>query len=148
MNVGTSQFTFLSTVCSTVCSGWHQRKHHHGNFGFQCLILALSMTTYILTRWGRVKHICVSKLAIIGADNGLLPSRRQAIIWTNTGILLIRPLGTNFSETFKIQNLLKTSCAKWRPFCVDLNVYYMTNKQAIGKCVDPVGYMWQGISSV
>ena len=36
--------------------------------------------------------------AIIGSDNGLSPGRRQAIIWTNTGILLIRPLGTNFSE--------------------------------------------------
>ena len=36
--------------------------------------------------------------AIIGSDNGLSPGRHQAIIWTNTGILLIRPLGTNFSE--------------------------------------------------
>ena len=51
-----------------------------------------------LTRWGRVTHICVSKLTIIGSDNGLSPGRRQAIIWTNDGILLIGPLGTNFSE--------------------------------------------------
>ena len=51
-----------------------------------------------LTHWGRVTHICVSKLTSIGSDNGLSPSRRQAIIWTNAGILLIRPLGTNFSE--------------------------------------------------
>ena len=43
-------------------------------------------------------HICVSKLTIIGSDNGLSPGRRQAIIWTNAGILLIWPLGTNFSE--------------------------------------------------
>ena len=43
-------------------------------------------------------HICVSKLNIIGSDNGLSPGRRQAIIWTNAGILLIGPLGTNFSE--------------------------------------------------
>ena len=52
----------------------------------------------ILTHWGRVTHICVSELTIISSDNGLLPGRRQAIIWTNAGILLIRPLGTNFSE--------------------------------------------------
>ena len=52
----------------------------------------------ILTHWGRVTHICVSKLSIIGSDNGLPPGRRQAIIWTNAGILLIRPLGTDFSE--------------------------------------------------
>ena len=43
-------------------------------------------------------HICVSKLTIISSDNGLSPDRRQAIIWTNVGILLIEPLGTYFSE--------------------------------------------------
>ena len=51
-----------------------------------------------LTHWGRVMHICVGKLALIGSDNGLSPRRRQAIIWTNAGITLIGPLGTNFSE--------------------------------------------------
>ena len=42
-----------------------------------------------LTHWGRVTHISVAYLTIIASDNGLLPSRRQAIIWTNAGILLI-----------------------------------------------------------
>ena len=42
-------------------------------------------------------YICASKLTI-GSDNGLSPGRRQAIIWTNAKILLIRPLGTNCSE--------------------------------------------------
>ena len=51
-----------------------------------------------LTHWGRVTHICIGKLSIIGSDNGLSPERRQAIIWTNAGILLIGPLATNFSE--------------------------------------------------
>ena len=51
-----------------------------------------------LTHWGRVTHICVSRITNIGSDNGLSPGRRQAIIWTNVGILLIRTLGTNFSE--------------------------------------------------
>ena len=51
-----------------------------------------------LTHWGRVTHICVNKLTIIGSDNGLSLGRCQAIIWTNAGILLIGPLGTNFSE--------------------------------------------------
>ena len=54
----------------------------------------------ILTHWGRVMQICVSELTFIGSDNGLSPERPQAIIWTNAGILLIGPLGTNFSETF------------------------------------------------
>ena len=51
-----------------------------------------------LTHWDRVTHVCVSKPGIIGSDNGLSPGRRQAIIWTNAGILLIQTLGTNFSE--------------------------------------------------
>ena len=57
-----------------------------------------------LTHWGRVTHICISKLTIIGSDNGLLPGRRQAIIWTSAGILLIWLSGTNFNEILiKIQ---------------------------------------------
>ena len=51
-----------------------------------------------LTHWGWVAHIYVNKFTIIDSDNGLLPGRHQAIIWTNAGTLLIRPLGTNFSE--------------------------------------------------
>ena len=82
-----------------------------------------------LTHWGRVTHICVSKLTIIASDNGLSPGRRQAIIWTSAGILLIGPLGTNFSEilnevvtsSFKKMRL-KVSSAKWRPCCLGLNV--------------------------
>ena len=79
--------------------------------------------------WGRVTHICVCNLTNIGSDNGLLPVRRQAIIWTNAGILLIGPLGTNFSEILsEIRSFLfkkthlKMSSAKWRPFCLGLNV--------------------------
>ena len=33
-----------------------------------------------LTDWGRVMHICIGSLAIIGSDNGLSPGRHQAII--------------------------------------------------------------------
>ena len=82
----------------------------------------------LLTHWGRATHICVGKLTIIGSDNGLSPGRRQAIIWTNAGIFLIGPLGTNFSEiliriqTFSFRKMhLKISSAKWRPFCLGLN---------------------------
>ena len=51
-----------------------------------------------LTYWGRVTHICVSKLTSIGSDNGLALGGCQAIILTTAGILLIRPSGANFSE--------------------------------------------------
>ena len=81
-----------------------------------------------LTHWGRVKHICACRLTITGSDNGLSPGRRQAIIWTNAGILLLGPLGTNVSEnsieilTFSFTKMrLKVSSAKWRPFCLGLN---------------------------
>ena len=74
-------------------------------------------------------HICVSKLTIIGSANGLSPGRRQAIIWTNAGILSIGTLETNFSEilskirAFSFKKMhLKMSSAKWRPFCLGLNV--------------------------
>ena len=43
-------------------------------------------------------YICVSKLTTIGADNGLSPGRRQAIIESNVGIVLIGTLETIFSE--------------------------------------------------
>ena len=51
----------------------------------------LKYTRYGLTHWGWVTHICVDNLTIIGSDNGLSPGRRQAIIRTNAGILLIEP---------------------------------------------------------
>ena len=81
------------------------------------------------THWGRVTHLCVSKLTIIGSNNGLSPGRRQAVIRTNAGILLLRPLVTNFNEmlieilTFLfMKTRLKVSSAKWHPFCLGLNV--------------------------
>ena len=51
-----------------------------------------------LTYLSRVTHLCVGNLIIIGSDNGLSLGRRQVIIWTNAGILLIGPSWTNFSE--------------------------------------------------
>ena len=43
-------------------------------------------------------HIYVSKIIIIGSDNGLAPGRRQVITGTNAGIFLIGPLGIISSE--------------------------------------------------
>ena len=74
-----------------------------------------------LTHWGRVMHICVSRLTIIGSDNGLSSGRRQAIIWTNAGILLNGPLVTNFSEilieiyTFSFKQMHFKISWKFRP---------------------------------
>ena len=83
---------------------------------------------FMLTHWGWVIYM-ISKLTIIGSDSGLLPCQCQTIIWTNTGILLIGPLGTNFSDiliemhTFSFKEMhLKVSSAKWWPFCLGFNV--------------------------
>ena len=81
-------------------------------------------------------HICVRKLTVIGSDHGLSPGRRQAIIWSNAGILLIGPLRTHLMNkqwtnneiiieihTFSFKKIhLKMSSEKWRPFCLGLNV--------------------------
>ena len=82
-----------------------------------------------LAHWGWVTHICVSKLTIIGSDNGLPPGRRQAIIWTDAGILLIRPLGTNFGEIinrisniFIQENAFEEVIWKMGGLCLSLNV--------------------------
>ena len=89
-----------------------------------------------LSHWGRVTHICISKLTIMGSDIGLSPGRCQAIIWTIVRILLIRTLGTNFSEmliqihTFSFKKIhLKMLSGKWRPFCLSLNVLIKTTNE-------------------
>ena len=71
-------------------------------------------------------HIYANKLTIIGSGNGLPPGRRQAIIWTNAGILLIGSLGTNFSTTlikiytFSFKEMhLKMASILSRPQCVN-----------------------------
>ena len=55
------------------------------------VLIEVRWTWPFFTHWGRVTHICINKLTIVGSDNGLSPGRRQAIIWTNAGILLIGP---------------------------------------------------------
>ena len=92
-------------------------------------------TTANLTHWGRVTHICVSEIIIIGSDNSLSPGRRQAIIWANDGILLIGPLRTNFSEiwiqinTFSFTKMhLKMSSGICWPYCLGLNVLNVFSK--------------------
>ena len=82
-----------------------------------------------LTHEGQVTYICVSKLTIIGSDDGFSPGRRQAIIWTCAGILSMGPPGKNFNDilieiyTFSFKKFhLKKTPGKWRPFCLGLNV--------------------------
>ena len=43
-------------------------------------------------------YASANEASIIASENGLAPVRRQAIVQTNVGSLLIRPLGTNFRQ--------------------------------------------------
>ena len=114
-------------------SNFYQRRFNQRRYDIKCkwiwYFCQPNSAHNGLTHWGRVAHICVSKLTIIGSDNGLLPGRRQAIIWANAVILLVRPMGTNFTEIlieielFSFMKVpLKMSSGKCRPFCLCLNV--------------------------
>ena len=72
-------------------------------------------------------------------DNGLSPGRCRAIIWTNAGILLIWPLGTNFNEIFYQNSYIfiqenPFENVVWKMACIflGLNVlkHYDLNKMA------------------
>ena len=102
----------------------------------------------LVTHWGQVTHICVSKLTTtIGSDNGVSPGRRQAVIWTNDGILLIGHLGTNFSEILIGIHISMVSCQKgptrhayaWQigPFWQD------TFDVFIKKCIKTLSAKWR-----
>ena len=79
---------------------------------------------------------------IIEADNGLSSDWRQAITWTNDGLLLIETPGMNLSEIWiKIQQFsykkidLKMS-AKRQPSCLGFN-----------ECTEWVSFQWGEYSS-
>ena len=98
-------------------------------WNFRCVIsIHISFIYFfsnsLLTHWCRVTHICVRKLNIIDLDNVLSHGRRQAIIWTNAGILLIGPSGTNFSEIL-----------------IDIYIYiYFHSSKCIWKCIKCSGH--------
>ena len=129
INMGESP-TFESIILYFV----FRRASLHGPSGF--LFCAL-------TRWGRVTHICVVKLTLIGSDNGLSPGRRQAIIWTNAEILLIGPikLQWNFdwnSNIFILENAFQNVVCEMasilsRPQCVK-HLFDRTADQTLNHC--------------
>ena len=112
-------------------------KNFPASIRYRVMQNILNLQQY-LTHWGRVTHICVGNLTIIGSDNGLSPGRRQVIILTNTWMLLIGPLGTNFSDffisiqTFSFKEMhLKMSSVKWRPFCLGFAVSIVQSHQMV-----------------
>ena len=71
---------------------WSQ-KIHISSFTFLSsnikVIIFVLFYLHCLSHWGRVTHICISKLTIIVSDNGLSPNQRQAIIWANDGCNIV-----------------------------------------------------------
>ena len=98
-------------------------KHSHVLTPRRHVVFIWWPLSFSISHWGRVTHIGVDDLTIIGSDNG------RAIIWTNVGILLIRTLRTELSKIFsKIyafwfkETHLKMLSAKQRQFFLGLNV--------------------------
>ena len=96
-----------------------------------------------VTHWGRLMHICVRRLTVIGPDNGLSPYRRQAIIRTNSVILLIGPLGKKlqwnqnsciFIQKNTLENVWKMADILSRPHTVKLLHVVLLNILQ-GKCI-------------
>ena len=65
---------------------WQAISHYLNQCWFVYWYIYVSFGCNELTHLPLVPHICVSELG-----------QHQAIIWTNAGILLIGPLGTNFN---------------------------------------------------
>ena len=114
---------FSSCVVACIYVDWYEMFHI-----WISVWLKLDFSL-VLTHWGLMTHVCISKLTNIGSDNGLSPGWCQAIIWTNAGILFIGILGTNFSEilseihVFSFKRMhLKMLSAKWPQLCLCLNV--------------------------
>ena len=110
--------SFFLQAKLTICLHWFrqwlgakQATSHYLNQWW-----ASSMMQWVNSLRPSDEYICVSKLAIIGSDDGLSPGRRQAVIWTNSRILLIGPQGTNFNEilievhTFPLKKIPISKC--------------------------------------
>ena len=69
---------FTTALCRLVTK--HKCTYSKRHLGRIARSAELMDSTPKLTYWGRVTHICVGKLTIIGLDKGLSHGRRQAII--------------------------------------------------------------------
>ena len=132
--INTWKTAYISTVL------WMASSRHHSNqiTDRENPRVISSIAYQLLTHWGRVTHICIGNLNIIGSDNGLSPGRRQAIIRSNDGIMVIGPVGTNVKEILiEIHILafrklhLDVSSVKWQPFCLGLSVLFTVWRRSV-----------------
>ena len=105
-------------IFQNICYLWQPLLYpFHLNVGSNSRYKYSAEVKHGLTHWGRVTHICLDNLTIIGSDNGLSLGRRQAIIWTNAemGAILI----TTCSPMFQ-----NWPCwIKWKVFLYTYSLY-------------------------
>ena len=98
-------------------------------FGVNSIHILLGALLLIWFHWGRVTHICVSKLTIIGSDNGCrligakpLSEPMLKYWWLDQKKTIFSEIliETHTSSFKKIH--LKMPSGKWRIFCLGLNV--------------------------
>ena len=75
-----------------------------------------------LTHWGRVTHICVGNLIIIGSDNGLSPDRRQATLSESVLEYTLQWHFNRNSYIFIKKMHFKMSSGKWPLFYLQTRV--------------------------
>ena len=102
--------------------------HKHSTF----MIPAMWLTSEKVTQFLSISTASPPPLNSLRPSDAYMrrqTDRRQAIIWTNAGLLLIGPLRTYFNENLiKIQQFsmkkmhVKMSSAKWRPSFLGFNV--------------------------
>ena len=119
--------------CISEWEGWLTLHKGGGSRSFMTMIMTIwwprSGVWIYQVVTGVTSVVGVPSTHLVGSDNGLPPARRQTITCTNTVILSIGPLVTNFSEisieiqTFLLKKIrLKLSPAKYCSFLLGLNV--------------------------
>ena len=120
----------IHTKCSNSCANWTRHIQsevmRYSLWWYRYLVGKINIPMF--NNRGRLTYICISKVILIGSDNGL-SAGRLAIIWTNAGVLLNGNLGTKLNEifseihTFSFTKMhLKMSSRKCRPRCYGFNV--------------------------
>ena len=121
---------FASDILKCIFVNQNCRSFNHVSLKFVPGVIDNHSGTFLINSLMPSDAYASATYANIGSNNGLWPGRQQDIIWTDAGILLIGPLGRNFSEilieiyTFLFKKIrLKMSSGNCRPFCLTLNVW-------------------------
>ena len=108
-----SRCCYLDPLCSFVARFGYRLNCVLIFAGRECVVRRLHCVGQRLdyqTHWGWVTHICVTKITIIGSDNGLSPGRRLVIFWTMLEycLTLRNKIQWNFLSRPQYVNLLTT----------------------------------------